>query len=96
MRPGLANSKSLQDNPLRNNPFCRQPTLRPRTRNQLAEGDLESVQLIDGDGHPMVYGEWLGAPRKPTILCYGHYDVQPSDPDNAWESEPFEPTVRDG
>ena len=43
-----------------------------------------------------MHGEWLGAPGKPTILCFGHYDVQPSDPDDAWESEPFEPTVRDG
>ena len=54
------------------------------------------MEVIVGNGHPLVYGEWLGAPGKPTILCYGLYDVQPSDPDNAWESEPFEPTVRDG
>jgi acetylornithine deacetylase/succinyl-diaminopimelate desuccinylase-like protein len=44
----------------------------------------------------VVYGEWLGAPGKPTILVYGHYDVQPADPLDKWESPPFTPTVRDG
>src|SRR5262245_65923789 len=46
--------------------------------------------------HPIVYGEWLGAPGKPTILVYGHYDVQPPDPLDLWTTPPFEPTVRDG
>ncbi len=45
-------------------------------------------------GHPVVYGEWLSAPGKPTVLIYGHYDVQPVDPLNEWSSPPFEPTVR--
>ena len=45
-------------------------------------------------GNPLVYGEWLGAPGKPTVLCYGHYDVQPPDPLDEWKSPPFEPEVR--
>ena len=47
-------------------------------------------------GNPVVYGDWLGAPGKPTILFYGHYDVQPVDPVDLWTSPPFEATVRDG
>src|SRR5438477_3222063 len=57
---------------------------------------LENVRLIDTPGHPVVYGDWLNAPDAPTILFYGHYDVQPVDPLNLWESPPFEATVRDG
>lgn len=47
-------------------------------------------------GHPIVYAEWLGRPGAPTIMYYGHYDVQPPDPLELWDSPPFEPTVRDG
>src|SRR3990172_3586189 len=50
--------------------------------------------IIESDSHPIVYGEWMGAPGRPTLLCYGHYDVQPPDPLDEWESPPFEPTVR--
>jgi acetylornithine deacetylase/succinyl-diaminopimelate desuccinylase-like protein len=57
---------------------------------------LENVKLIDTPGNPVVYGDWLGAPGAPTILFYGHYDVQPVDPLNLWESPPFEATIRDG
>jgi acetylornithine deacetylase/succinyl-diaminopimelate desuccinylase-like protein len=57
---------------------------------------LEHVHLIDTPGFPVVYGDWLGAPGAPTILFYGHYDVQPVDPLELWESPPFEATIRDG
>jgi acetylornithine deacetylase/succinyl-diaminopimelate desuccinylase-like protein len=57
---------------------------------------LQNVKLIDTPGNPVVYGDWLNAPDAPTILFYGHYDVQPVDPVELWESPPFEATIRDG
>jgi len=57
---------------------------------------LQNVKLFDTPGNPIVYGDWLGAPGAPTILFYGHYDVQPVDPLDLWESPPFEAAVRDG
>lgn len=58
---------------------------------------LQNVEVLPTPGHPIVYGEWLGAGEdKPTILFYGHYDVQPVDPLNLWTNAPFEPTIRDG
>ncbi len=57
---------------------------------------LQNVRLISTPGNPVVYGDWLGAPGAPTLLFYGHYDVQPVDPINLWQSPPFEATVRDG
>ena len=57
---------------------------------------LHDVRLLDGGGHPAVYGAWTGAPGRPTLLIYGHYDVQPPDPVDGWASPPFEPTERDG
>jgi len=57
---------------------------------------LQNVRLIDTPGNPVVYGDWLGTPGAPTILFYGHYDVQPVDPLELWESPPFEATIRDG
>jgi acetylornithine deacetylase/succinyl-diaminopimelate desuccinylase-like protein len=53
------------------------------------------VEILPTAKHPVVYGEWLKAPGKPTVLVYGHYDVQPVDPLNEWTAGPFEPTVRD-
>ncbi len=61
-----------------------------------ASAGLENVRLIETPGNPVVYGDWLNAPGKPTILFYGHYDVQPVDPVNLWTTPPFEATVRDG
>jgi acetylornithine deacetylase/succinyl-diaminopimelate desuccinylase-like protein len=57
---------------------------------------LQNVRLIDTPGNPVVYGDWLGAEGAATILFYGHYDVQPVDPLELWESPPFEATIRDG
>jgi acetylornithine deacetylase/succinyl-diaminopimelate desuccinylase-like protein len=54
------------------------------------------ARVIATPGHPVVYGEWLGSPTAPTLLVYGHYDVQPPDPLERWLSKPFEPEVRDG
>ncbi|HZR32340.1 MAG TPA: dipeptidase [Terriglobales bacterium] len=55
---------------------------------------LEHVQVISTSGHPLVYADWLHAAGKPTVLCYGHYDVQPPDPLDEWKSPPFDPTER--
>jgi acetylornithine deacetylase/succinyl-diaminopimelate desuccinylase-like protein len=63
-------------------------------RDELLKAGMTSAELIEGEGNPLVYAEWLGAPGKPTILFYGHYDVQPPDPLNEWKSKPFEPEIR--
>ncbi len=62
--------------------------------DQMKAIGLRKVKLIKTQGHPLVYGEWLEAPGKPTILLYGHYDVQPVDPLDQWQSDPFEPAIR--
>ncbi|MGZ3497039.1 MAG: dipeptidase [Vulcanimicrobiaceae bacterium] len=54
------------------------------------------ADVLETDGNPLAYGQWLGAPGKPTMLVYGHYDVQPVDPLELWHSPPFEGEVRDG
>ncbi len=61
---------------------------------QLHGMGFDKVELMPTGGHPVVYGEWLGAHGKPTVLVYGHYDVQPVDPLNEWTAPPFEPIVR--
>jgi acetylornithine deacetylase/succinyl-diaminopimelate desuccinylase-like protein len=60
----------------------------------LRHAGVENVEVIATEGHPLVYGDWLHAPDKPTVLCYGHYDVQPAEPLEEWLSPPFEPTER--
>jgi len=64
--------------------------------SSLRAARLENVEVIPTAKHPLVYADWLHAPGKPTVLCYGHYDVQPPDPLEQWISPPFEPTLRDG
>ena len=62
----------------------------------LASIGLARAEVVDTPGHPVVYAEWLGAPGAPTMLLYGHYDVQPPEPLELWTTPPFEPVVRDG
>ncbi|MCM3709368.1 dipeptidase [Sporosarcina luteola] len=64
-------------------------------KDSFRQAGLENLSIDETEGHPVVYGDWLHAEGKPTILFYGHYDVQPVDPLNLWESGPFEPEVRD-
>jgi len=66
------------------------------TADAIARAGMQNVRVIDTPGSPVVYGDWLNAPGKPTILFYGHYDVQPVDPINLWTTPPFEASVRDG
>ncbi len=63
---------------------------------RLRRAGLEAVRVHPTEGHPVVTAAWLGAPGAPTLLVYGHYDVQPPDPLEAWTSPPFQPQVRDG
>ena len=62
---------------------------------RVARAGFENVVQLPTGGTPVVYGDWLHAPGRPTILLYGHYDVQPADPVEAWDSPPFAPAVRD-
>lgn len=62
--------------------------------SQMAQLGLENIQLLPTTSNPIVYADWLHAPDKPTVLVYGHYDVQPADPLAEWETPPFNPTIR--
>ena len=65
-------------------------------RQRLAEAGLDQARLIETSGHPLVYAEKIVDPGRPTVLIYGHYDVQPPDPLELWQTPPFAPEVRDG
>jgi acetylornithine deacetylase/succinyl-diaminopimelate desuccinylase-like protein len=66
------------------------------TADEMRRIGLEHVSLVETGGNPVAYGDWIHAPGAPTMLLYGHYDVQPVDPLNLWESPPFDATIRDG
>jgi acetylornithine deacetylase/succinyl-diaminopimelate desuccinylase-like protein len=63
---------------------------------KLRDAGAEKVEVCETAGYPIVYGEKMVDPAKPTVLVYGHYDVQPPDPLELWKTPPFEPTIRDG
>ncbi|NHC43005.1 dipeptidase [Bacillus sp. MM2020_1] len=63
--------------------------------NKLESIGLEHVEIVQTKGHPIIYADWLHQENAPTVLVYGHYDVQPVDPLHLWETPPFEPTIRD-
>lgn len=65
-------------------------------KQRMIEAGMDRVELCPTEGHPIVYGEKIIDPAKPTVLVYGHYDVQPPDPLELWDSPPFEPVVKDG
>lgn len=65
-------------------------------REKLLEAGCDTAQIEETSGHPIVYGEKIVDPKLPTVLVYGHYDVQPSVPDDLWTTPPFEPQVREG
>ncbi|MEC7195199.1 MAG: M20/M25/M40 family metallo-hydrolase, partial [Pseudomonadota bacterium] len=66
-------------------------------KSKLSAVGVENVEIMDTGGQPAVYGDWLHAGiEKPTVLIYGHFDVQPVDPLELWDNDPFEPTIKDG
>ena len=63
---------------------------------RMTRAGLANAAILETAGHPATYADWLGAPGKPTLLFYGHFDVQPVDPLSLWTTPPFEPEIRDG
>lgn len=95
----LAELKELLAIPSVSSQSERKPEMRRAAewlKNHMLGIGLQNVQILETEGHPVVYADWLSAPGKPTILLYGHYDVQPEDPVAEWESPPFEGTIRGG
>jgi acetylornithine deacetylase/succinyl-diaminopimelate desuccinylase-like protein len=66
------------------------------TMDSLRDAGADNVELCETPGYPIVYAEKIIDPKKPTVLVYGHYDVQPADPIELWDSPPFEPVLKDG
>lgn len=60
---------------------------------RMEKASIENIVILPTGGHPVVYGDWLHAPGKPTVLIYGHFDTQPTDPEELWKWPPFEPTI---
>src|SRR5436190_20865800 len=65
-------------------------------KQRLLEAGADKAEVFQTQGHPIVYGEKIIDPKKPTVLVYGHYDVQPPDPLELWHSGPFDPVIKDG
>src|SRR5215217_1249996 len=65
-------------------------------KQRLLDSGADKAEVMETAGHPVVYGEKIIDPSKPTVLVYGHYDVQPADPLELWHSGPFEPVIVDG
>lgn len=87
--PSISTDPAYREDVLRASSFL-------RDRMEAAGLETELLSPRDGRGYPLVYGEWTGAPGAPTVLFYGHYDVQPADPLDLWRHPPFEPTEEDG
>ncbi|MBA2289346.1 MAG: M20/M25/M40 family metallo-hydrolase, partial [Chloroflexia bacterium] len=64
--------------------------------NRMRQAGVPEVKILETPGHPAVLGRWRVSDDQPTVLIYGHYDVQPAEPLDLWDTPPFEPTVRDG
>ena len=80
------------------NPKYKEDVLRTANivKDNLEKIGIEKAQLYETKGYPIVYGEKIISNSLPTVLIYGHYDVQPPDPLDLWDSEPFNPEIRDG
>jgi acetylornithine deacetylase/succinyl-diaminopimelate desuccinylase-like protein len=63
---------------------------------KMKDAGMKNIKIISTEGHPLVYSEWLEAKNKPTVLIYGHYDVQPVDPIELWNNDPFDPVIKRG
>ena len=63
--------------------------------DRLQKTGVDNVKVMPTGGHPVVYGDWLAAPGKPTVMIYGHFDTQPVDPVDLWDNPPFEPLLKD-